>query len=318
MNGAHPLIDVHVHLYPDEAAGRRAKEGYQIWEYGEGPGVVFDTADGVISDVGERYEKAGFDHAVVLQLFDVGAERKAALARLEPGLSPDQISQSEAVLEEALVTSLMDANRWVVSAAAAHPLLTAYVGIDPVLLSSALISSHLQQMAALGARGVKLHPVSQGCRPDDERLSVVYDLCCQFDLVVLSHSGPGHRGDASARPREFAPVLQRWPGLRLVLAHLGGASWTEAAALAESFPQVVFDVSEIVEWAGAPNAPSRAQLGALVNDIGPDRVMLGSDFPWYEPAATADKVATLPGLGPWGRDAVLGGNAVAHLGLKVA
>ncbi len=245
MKSTGPLVDVHVHLYPDAGTGRSAKENYQIWEYGEGPGVVFDTADGLIGDVADRYEKAGFDHAVVLQLFDVPAERAQARARRQEGLSPAQVAASEAELDEALALAVMDANHWVVSVCAAHPLLTAYVGIDPVLLSSERISSHLRQMAELGARGVKLHPVSQGCRPDDPRLSVLYELCCELELVVLSHSGPGHRREATARPSEFAAVMERWPQLRLVLAHLGGASWGEAAALAETFPQVLFDASRL-------------------------------------------------------------------------
>ena len=29
--GAQPLIDAHVHLYPDPAAGVRAKDRYVIW-----------------------------------------------------------------------------------------------------------------------------------------------------------------------------------------------------------------------------------------------------------------------------------------------
>lgn len=317
MTTAAPLVDVHVHLYPDAGTGRRAKESYQIWEYGEGPSVVFDTSDGVIEDIGSRYEDAGFDHAVVLQLFDVAAERAEALRRLEAGLSAAQRHQSALELEEALAVALMDANRWVVATAAGHRRLTAYVCIDPVLLSPTHLGPHLREMAALGARGVKLHPVAQGCRPDDERLWSLYDICCELDLVVLSHSGPGHRGDATARPSEFAAVMQRWPHLRLVLAHLGGAAWEEAAALAASFPQVVFDVSEIVEWAGAANAPSRQQLSDLIGDVGPQRVMLGSDFPWYEPAVTADKVSTLPGLGAYERAAILGENALAHLRLEV-
>jgi hypothetical protein len=31
------LVDVHVHLYPDEETGRQAKDSYEIWEYGDYP-----------------------------------------------------------------------------------------------------------------------------------------------------------------------------------------------------------------------------------------------------------------------------------------
>jgi predicted TIM-barrel fold metal-dependent hydrolase len=311
------LVDVHVHLYPDEAAGREAKEGYEIWEYGDYPHVEFDTTAGLISDVGDRYDTAGFDHAVVLQLFDVGRERTRLLSQLRGADPAAKRRECEATLEEALASGLMDANRWVLSQVTTHPGLSAYVCIDPVLLTPALIEGHLREMATLGARGVKLHPVSQGYRPDDPRLDVLYRMCTELGLVVLSHSGQGHHGGATARPSEFGAVMERHPELRLVLAHLGGAAWDEAADLAASFPQVLFDLSEIVEWTGAPHAPSRQQLAQVILDIGVDRVMLGSDFPWYGPASTADKVETLPGLGAAARAALLGDTAVARLGLDV-
>ncbi|HTZ08166.1 MAG TPA: amidohydrolase family protein, partial [Acidimicrobiales bacterium] len=281
------------------------------------PGVVFETGAGVLDEVDERFGAAGFDGAVVLQLFDVEHARRRALDRLPVGLSAIQRHEAELGLEQALVTALMDANHWVMAAVASRPLLTGFVGIDPVLLPPDRLDHHLRTMAALGARGVKLHPVTQGYRPDDPRMARLYDLCCELDLVVLSHSGPGHRGGGSARPSEFAAVLERWPRLRLVLAHLGGAAWREAADLAASFPGVLFDVSEIVAWAGAPRAPSTAQLAEAVRRIGADRIMLGSDFPWYDPAATADKVDALPGLGTAERAALLGGTATAQLGLAV-
>ena len=50
--------------------------------------------------------------------------------------------------------------------------------------------------------------------------------------------------------------------------------------------------------------------------IGADRVMLGSDFPWYDPVRTADLVAGLPGLGTEERAAILGGTAVRLLDLE--
>jgi hypothetical protein len=44
--------------------------------------------------------------------------------------------------------------------------------------------------------------------------------------------------------------------------------------------------------------------------------MLGSDFPWYDPSATADKVASLPGLSAGEKAALLGGTAVEILRLE--
>jgi hypothetical protein len=316
--GSDPLVDVHVHLYPDPDAGRQAKDRYVIWEYGDDPGIEFSACSGDLPGLTASYEQAGFDRAIVVHLFDTALAREEALSQLAPGTAPARAATETATEADRMAAEAMRAsNRWVAEVARADPLIEVLISIDPNVLRPGEMVAHLAELAGAGVRGVKLHPVSQGFSPDDPRLHPVYDLCCEAGLVVLSHSGPGHRGAASARPRQFAPVLSRWPGLRLVLAHLGGASWPETAELAEDFPQVAFDLSEIIEWDGAPNAPSAAGLAALIRRVGADRVMLGSDFPWYDPAGTADRVAALPGLGAAERAAILGGTAVRVFGLEV-
>lgn len=318
LGTTNPLVDVHVHLYPDADAGRQAKDSYVIWEYGDDPDVQFSTDSGDLTDLAATYGRGGFDRAVVVHLFDTALARSQALDRLAPGGSPVESAQLTAAVNEAVAAAMRASNRWVTEVARTDPLVEVLITIDPTVLTRREIVEHLTELADAGARGVKLHPVSQGMVPMDPRLHAVYDVCSEAGLLVLSHSGPGHHGNASARPSEFAPVLRKWPNLRLVLAHLGGASWPEAAELADAYPQVAFDLSEIIEWSGAPNAPSPSELAGLIRHIGADRVMLGSDFPWYDPVRTADRASALPGLGTEERAAILGGTAVRLLDLERA
>lgn len=316
MSAAAPLVDVHVHLYESKEAGREAKANYTIWEYGEDPGVSFSAVDGDVADLVGTFERDGFDRVVVVHLFDASLARRQLLDRLGSDPGAQTAGEVDASVDAAVGEAMVRSNQWVVSVASENPLLEVLVSVDPALLPPASLVEHVRELAALGARGIKLHPVSQGFLPEDPRLSAIYEACSETGLVVLSHSGPGHHGGASARPSEFAAVLERWPDLRLVLAHLGGASWVEAGALAEAYPQVVFDLSEIIEWVGAPNAPSSEDLVGLIRSIGVERVMFGSDFPWYDPGHSADRTADLPGLGRAELEAVLGGNATRVLGLE--
>jgi len=112
-------------------------------------------------------------------------------------------------------------------------------------------------------------------------------------------------------------MLQEFPGLSVVLAHLGGGKWQDTLAMAQAFPHVAFDLSEIIEWTGAPNAPTARELATLVREIGPERIVLGSDYPWYEPARTAELVLALPDLSPAEKNAILGENAARILRLPV-
>jgi uncharacterized protein len=45
--------------------------------------------------------------------------------------------------------------------------------------------------------------------------------------------------------------------------------------------------------------------------------VLGSDYPWYEPARTAELVESLPVLSQAEKNAILGENAARILGLSV-
>jgi predicted TIM-barrel fold metal-dependent hydrolase len=110
-------------------------------------------------------------------------------------------------------------------------------------------------------------------------------------------------------------MLARHPGLRVVLAHLGGGSWRQTLALARAFPEVAFDLCEIIEWTGAPVAPTSDALAPLIQEIGPARFMLGTDFPWYDLDRTVELVMGLPLLATGEKREILGANAVRILDL---
>jgi predicted TIM-barrel fold metal-dependent hydrolase len=300
---AEPLVDAHVHLYAD--AGRR-RDRQVILEYGDDPGVSFSESPGSVEALSTVYGRAGFKRAIIAHMFDT----KRALQRARAAGA--STGEAVAVAGDALCAS----NRWIAAVAAANPMAEVLISIDPAVLPAQTITAHLAELATAGALGVKLHPVAHGFMPAAPALHPMYELCADAGLVVLSHSGAGPGAAAgSARLGDFVPVLRKWPDLRLVLAHMGGASWAETAAFAAEFPQVVFDLSEVIEWVGAPRAPSAADLSRLIRKIGVDRVMLGSDFPRYDPVRAADLVAGLPKLGNGRLAAVLGGTAMRVFGL---
>ena len=101
--------------------------------------------------------------------------------------------------------------------------------------------------------------------------------------------------------------------MRLILAHLGGGAWRQTAAFAQAFPDVCFDCAEIIELTGAPGAPSDHELAELIQVVGADRVLMGSDFDWYDIDHTAGRVMGLPLLSTGEKEAILGSNAMRIL-----
>jgi predicted TIM-barrel fold metal-dependent hydrolase len=310
-------VDVHMHLYQTPESGEWWKAGYEIFEYGEKPGVEFSRYSGTVDDAAQAMKEAGFAHGVAVNLLSVDLFRAEAIAMLPLEVEGEDRERAIAEIDRTMADRFRGFNRWLVDALRDVPQITPFVGVDPSALIPEENVEHLREMAERGAKGIKLHPVVQKFAPGDRRMHPVYEACRELGLTVLSHTGSAKGGQTLADPNGFAPVLKDFPGLTVVLAHLGGGRWRQTAELADAFPDLAFDLCEIVAWAGAPEAPSTEELAQLIRRIGAERVMLGTDFPWYDLDTTADQVMSLPVLSADEKEAILGANAVRILGLPV-
>jgi predicted TIM-barrel fold metal-dependent hydrolase len=95
------------------------------------------------------------------------------------------------------------------------------------------VAAELARQVALGAIGLKIHPVHGGFSPADPMLYPAYQVCATDGLPVVVHCGtssfPGS-ANAMADPLLLDPVLRDFPGLTVVLAHGGRGWWYDAAA----------------------------------------------------------------------------------------
>jgi len=288
-----PIVDVHLHLYRSAAEGEEGKHGYEIWEYGARPTpVAFSDASGDVDSALAAIRAAGAYRAVVVNLLDVPRQ----------GVP--------------LADDLKDFNRWLCDVAADHNEFVPFMAVDPSILGVSATVDHLGDLAENhGARGIKLHPVLQRLDLGDPALAPLFEACRRLDLTVLTHSGPSRSGRHYAEPDAIRSLLSSQPDLRVVVAHMGGAAWRQLPGLARDFPAAYFDLCEIIEWLGAANAPSPGAFVDLIREVGVERVLLGSDFPWYDIDHSARLVMELPGLSTAEKEAIMGVNAVRFLGL---
>src|SRR5512138_2236331 len=104
-----------------------------------------------------------------------------------------------------------------------------FVGFGTLHRDQADIEAEIDRIARAGLRGIKLHPEFQCFAIDDSSMDPIY-AAAQGTLPVLMHMGD-ERGDSSS-PARLAAVLDRFPRLVVVAAHLGGyRMWGEAARL---------------------------------------------------------------------------------------
>ena len=118
----------------------------------------------------------------------------------------------------------------------------------------------------LGARGIKLHPRSQGFLLNDERLAPVFALAAERRVPILIHGGRGLPPISDHLKR----LVDAYPEAQLIIAHGGIA---DLADLSEAFggrAGVFFDTSV---W-------SPIDLLDMFQRVSPEQVLYASDYPY--------------------------------------
>jgi hypothetical protein len=151
-------------------------------------------------------------------------------------------------------------------------------------------------------RGVKLHPANDCYYPFSEGFDPLYARIEELGLPVLWHTGTF----PFSSPLQVATVARRFPGSVHILAHFGISemSW-ECAPAAELAANVVVDTSI---------NPIIGLMNDFIERFGPERMLWGSDYPWYDVSYELMKVPFL-GSSDAERALIAGANAARIFGL---
>lgn len=151
----------------------------------------------------------------------------------------------------------------------------------------------------LGACGLKLHPWLQGFSATDSCLDELGAVASELDIPLVFHDGtpPG------SSPLQVAYFAERFLQVQVILGH-GGLHdlWEEAVIAAERVPNLRL----------TPSGTPPGRLHQVIDRVGADRVLFGSDAGYSEPRwqrFQLDKIAHA-GLDDASRDLVMGANAV--------
>lgn len=185
----------------------------------------------------------------------------------------------------------------------------------------------LQEVSRLGLRGVKIHPAYQEVYIDDPRFLKILALAGELGLFVVTHAGVdlGLPSPVYCHVERIARALELVGPVPMVLAHMGGwRQWDQVVPLFRDLPHVSIDTAfalgDITPLPGRLTGQGEREMLApqavmdMIAQLGAGRVLMGSDSPWDGQGKTVDFLRALP-LAPTSLDAVLGGNAMALLGL---
>jgi hypothetical protein len=140
-----------------------------------------------------------------------------------------------------------------------------------------------QALDDFGFRGFKFHINVQRFYPDDPRVLPVYERLLARDRFLLIHVGSAPwPNEFDGFPR-FARVMEMFPALKVVVAHMGSFETRQFFVLMERCPSLYLDTT----MAFAPFRPEHQGLSRLnMIDVSnddlirwQDRVLFGSDFP---------------------------------------
>ncbi len=142
----------------------------------------------------------------------------------------------------------------------------------------------LRAAVARGARGLKMHPAVQLMRPDHPRAMRLYEICGELGIPVMWHCGPvgitSKAADERCHIKHYWQPIHDLPETTFVLGHSGALMYEMAVKLACLYENVYYEVAS----QGVP------AIKHILKSAPPERVMNGSDFPFYHLGTSVLKV----------------------------
>jgi aminocarboxymuconate-semialdehyde decarboxylase len=329
-------VDVHAHVIVPEIT--REAGGGEAWR----PRVYRDEAGAQVVEMGGREIRSAIAEFVVIDGI-LAAQDEAGVDRvlLSPWVpllpydaDPDEGLHRARIQNDALARLVRD-----------DPERVAALGALP-LQDPDVAARELRVLMDDGVlRGVEVAASVRGAFLGDDRFEPFWEAAAATGALIFVH--PTTRGfdspafqdyylwntvgnpletAATAAHMVMAGVMERHPGLRVLLAHGGGALPAVRGRLrhAHGFqPQARSRLSEstddsIRRFYFDTLTHDDALLRALIDYVGADHVLLGSDYPFdMGDARHVDSVRRL-GLAPEVEEAILGGNAERLLRLESA
>ena len=145
-----------------------------------------------------------------------------------------------------------------------------YFGFNPNYAERYAAQMH-KVLELPGYIGFKFLPVYHNTPLDSEKYAPSLELADKHRLVVLSHTW----GNTACSPKEAETLLKKYHNLQFIMGHSSPNELDGAIALARKYDNVYLDLCDIHRHSGI--------VEKMVNSVGSERVLFGTDMPWYDP-----------------------------------
>lgn len=268
------LVDFHAHAFPDALAERSVS-------YLAAKAGIPHYADGTVKGLAEAASVVHADCALVLPVVTKPSQFASVNAFAK------RINDGE--FDRAGVK------------------LRSFGGIHP---DSDDVDAELEEIKAMGLKGVKLHPDYQQTFIDDAKNLRIIEKAAALGLLVSVHAGLdfGFPDCTHCTPDRARKMLRETGVENVILAHMGGFDmWKEVADLLVG-EKVRFDTGVVATYMDP------AEATAIIRAHGADKVFFATDSPWasYEDSVRFIDALSLPAED---KEKIFGGNAAKLLEL---
>ncbi|MCK4765416.1 MAG: amidohydrolase family protein [Candidatus Aminicenantes bacterium] len=185
----------------------------------------------------------------------------------------------------------------------------------------------IQRFKERGIKGIKLCSFSQGFALHEPAALELFDLIRRENVrrentffVVLDtfYEAPRYFGALPRHittPRRLGHLIEQFPEIPFIAAHMGGQSapFEEICKYLPAAPNLSLDTSNGLQTL------SKQEFIHLLEIHGPEHILFGTDWPWFDPAAELPLVNAYleeAGFSSKEKEAVCGGNIARLLGKK--
>ena len=192
--------------------------------------------------------------------------------------------------------------------------LIGFCTVQPQSLDAAI--AEIERCAAGGIKGVgEIRPDTQLFQlTEHEIMEPLVEVMVKHNLILLTHASEpvGHQypGKGNVTPDMLYPFITSFPDLTVVCAHWGGGLpfYALMPEVKEAMGNVYFDT------AASPFLYSPRIYGQVVQLVGADKILFGSDYPLLAQSRFLEEIGSLD-LPQETKDLILSGNARRLLGI---
>ena len=272
------IVDFHTHVFPPWI---RAKRSYYL-KRDPCFALLYSNPEAklaTVEDLIDSMERAGVSLSVILNI----------------GWSSHQLC--------------VETNNYIMESISRYPdKLVGFCAIQPKAGEAAL--AEVERCIRGGVRGIgEMRPDIQGFDLGDEStVKPLMELAKKHRLILLTHAsepvGHQYQGKGNITPDLLYSFICKFPELRIVCAHWGGGLPFYAL-----MPEVSAALSDVFFDTAASPFLYRSQIFKQVVDIlGPDKVLFGSDYPLIPQSRPIAEIHSLD-LPEGVKEKILGGNA---------